>query len=180
MTAMNDLPEAPAERKEIDREALENEAERARARLLTTLDVLDRRRHDALDVRHQVETHIVPIVSVGAVVAVSAAGAVAIAIYRSVDAKTHRPRERVRAFTRLWRHPERAGRVASRSLFGEVARKVVLAVASMIAVELAKRYVHRIMAALPDAEHPAPDRARELPTGVTVSEERLRPRVEPH
>ncbi len=93
---MNDEPET-------DREALEREAERVRARLYGTLDVLDQRRHEVLDVKHQVEEHVVPVMAGGAVFFVGIGGVVALAIHHAVHARRHRGRERMNALLRMWR-----------------------------------------------------------------------------
>ena len=130
-----------------EREELERKAERARARLLSTIDALEQRGHDALDVKHQVEAHIVPVASFGIVVLSFAGGAIALSVYRASDARRHRGRERVRALARLWRHPERALRVAPRSILAEIGRKVVLAALSVVAVTLTKRVMREIVAA---------------------------------
>jgi len=134
-----------ADEPEIDREALEREAGQARARLLHRIDVLERRRHEVMDVKHQVETHIVPVAASGAIVVAGAGAVLALVINHAIDSRRHRGRERMRAFQRIWQHPERAGRYQPRSAFAEIGRKVLVAAASFVAVELTKRGVRRIM-----------------------------------
>lgn len=131
---------------EIDREALELQAEQVRARLLRRIDVLEKRRHEVLDVKRQVESHIVPIAAGGVVVVASAGAALALAIHHAVESRKHRGRERVRAFRLLWEHPERATRLKRGSIFGEVGRKALIAGLSLIAVELTKRGVKQLVA----------------------------------
>jgi len=136
-----------SEEPETDREALEREAERVRARLYDTLDVLDKRRHDVLDVKHQVEQHVVPVAAGGAIFFVGIGGVIALAVHHAIDSRRHRGRERMRAFTRIWRHPERAAKYQPRSILAEVGRKALLAAASMVAVEITKRALRKVMVA---------------------------------
>ena len=136
---------------ELSRENLEREAERVRARLMSTLDVLDRRRHDALDVKAQVQRHMVPVASVAAAIVLLAGGAIGLSIYRATDRRRHKSRERVRAFWRIWKNPERTASYEPRSVLTAALRKALVAAASMVAVELTKRAV-RAMAEPADDE----------------------------
>jgi len=139
--------EKKAGSEEVDREALEREAGRVRARLLARIDVLEHRMHEVLDVKHQVETHLVPIAAGGAIVFVGLGAALALAIFHAFDKRHHRTRARMRAFRRLWAHPERAGSYQPKSVLAEVGRKALVAGLSLVAVELTKRGVRSMMAA---------------------------------
>ena len=160
---------------ELSRENLEREAERVRARLMSTLDVLDRRRHDALDLKAQVERHLIPVASVAAGLVLLAGGAVALSIYRAVDRRRHKSRERVRAFWRIWKNPERTASYEPRSVLAEAVRKALVAAASMVAVELAKRAVRALAAPVGDERIRAEEAsgARALPL-VAHIDDRLR------
>ncbi len=140
---------------EPTRETLEREAERAKARLLTTLHALDRRRHDAMDVTAQVKRHVVPAAALAAGVLFLVGGAVALSVHRAHERRRHRGRERLRALQRVWNHPERTAAYEPRSVLVEAARKALVATASLIAVELAKR-VARSFAAPPRLRAAAP------------------------
>jgi hypothetical protein len=131
----------PRSAHDADRAALEHEAEEARARLWATLDALDQRRHDAFGVRRQVSKHWVPIVTVSAIVLVVGGGTIAFRLASVIEARRHRVRARVRAIGRWWRHPQRTARHARRSSAAEIARRVLLAAVSMLAVEATKRFV---------------------------------------
>jgi hypothetical protein len=134
---------------ERPREELEREAERARARLMSTLDVLDRRRHDLLDVRARVKDHELAIVGGAAAVALLVCGAIGAAIHDAVQRRRHpsrKNRERIKALAGLWKHPDRAVRAQERSFGGEALRKVAMAVLSTVATQLASRLVKRALA----------------------------------
>jgi hypothetical protein len=135
---------------ELTRENLEREAERVRARLMSTLDVLDRRRHDVLDVKAQVQRHLVPVAAVGAGLVILAGGALGLSIYRATDRRRHKSRERVRAFWRIWKNPERTASYEPRSVVTQALRKALVAAASMVAVEITKRAVRAMTAPVLD------------------------------
>jgi hypothetical protein len=160
---------------ELTRENLEREAERVRARLMSTLDVLDRRRHDALDVRAQVQRHVVPVAAVGAGLVLLVGGAIGLSSYRAIDRRRHKSRERVRAFWRIWKNPERTGSYEPRSVLSAALRKALVAAASMVAVELTKRAVRAMAAPADDERIRAEEASGSRPHApVTRIDERLR------
>jgi len=98
------------------RTELEREADVARARLVNTIERLDRRRHDALDWRLQARKHSGELVLVGGAVVATVGVPVAIAIYRASTQTTRLRDERIRALTRFWEHPERVAVKRKRAL----------------------------------------------------------------
>jgi cell division ATPase FtsA len=159
---------------EDTRAELEREAERARARLLSTLDVLDRRRHDAFDVKLQVHKHLGAVASVAAGIVVVAGGAVAISAIRASSRRRHKGRARMQAFARMWRNPERAAKYQPRSVMGEVMRKAVIAAAALVAVEVAKRVMRAaVVEPMLGPATPEPHDARPLPPPVRIDEARV-------
>ena len=177
MSADDDRIEVHGEEK--TREELEREAERTRARLLETLDVLDRRRHDLLDVRKQVEDHFAPVASAIAIAVLFLGGAIGVAIHDAIDRRRHKGRARVRALARLWQHPDRALRVEEKSFAGELGRKVLMTALSVVATQVTSHFVKQALALELGEAHEG-DHApheRTLPKLARLAEEALRPRA---
>ena len=103
---------------------------------------LDRRRHEAFDLRLQARRHPVAVAVAVATLALAVGGLVALA----VAARRHRRRPSVRArearraLSRIWEKPHRVG--AEPSLTG----KIVAAAATAAAAALARRAVQRRVA----------------------------------
>src|SRR5207249_196310 len=99
---------------------LEHRADVARARLLGTLDELDRRRHELFDWKLQLRRHSGEVLgTLGGIVAGVALTA-GIVAYRVSSRERRLRRERWHAFDRLWRHPERVA--ARQTMLGAAAR----------------------------------------------------------
>jgi hypothetical protein len=110
---------------------LTREADSVRQHLLATVEELDHRRHDALDLRRQVRLHLKTLVATGAVAILAALTGVAALVHRAHTAKQRRRHERAEMLTRLWEHPERVGtQEAKPSLLPSLARTVFLALTS--------------------------------------------------
>lgn len=124
----------------------EQAAERIRDELVLTLRELDRRRHAAVDLRHQVQTHRTLVLELGlGVLGVAALGVV---LKAWGARRAHSPealrRKRLEGLRRAWEHPERlASPSEDRPLSEELARRIltlfILAVASRAAQGLAAR-----------------------------------------
>jgi hypothetical protein len=112
------------------RESLEVEANRVRAKLLRTVEQLDQRRHDAVDMHVQIGRHTKQIAIAGGLLVAAAAGVVALAVQRVASAPDRRRRGRWRLVQHLWQQPDRALRAERRSFFAELVRSLVFAAAS--------------------------------------------------
>lgn len=147
---------------------LAREANQVRTKLLRTVEQLDARRHDAFDLRSQLDRHLKQLAVAGGVLVLATAGAVALAVHGVQRAAERRRRDRWKLARHLWRHPERAMRAERRSLVGELGRSVLLSVLSAaVAIPVrravamvAKRVAKRIVA----PEAPAPLAPTDPPT----------------
>jgi hypothetical protein len=123
------------------RDELTREANDVRSKLLRTVEQLDRRRQDAFDVRLQLQRHLRQLSIFAGMLLLVTAGTVTLVVHRTVNANQRRRRNRWRLAKRLWRHPERTIRAERRSFFGELARSILLAVASTAVTLPARRAV---------------------------------------
>jgi hypothetical protein len=123
------------------RARLELEANRVRSRLMDTLDVIDRRRHDLLDVRLQLRQHTDLLAKGLGGLALLIGGGIALGVYRSRARRQHLREERMRALTRFWQHPDRIAREKRQSMLAEIGRKLLVGVATFTAMQLVKRQV---------------------------------------
>jgi hypothetical protein len=108
---------------------------------------LDRRRHEAFDVRLQASRHPLVVAGVATVVALAVGGAIALAMR---DVRRHRtPAARAQdvraAFSRLAQHPRRVAAEPS------IPTKLATAVAVALATALVKRLVERTVRPAPAA-----------------------------
>jgi hypothetical protein len=106
---------------------------------------LDRRRHEALDLRVQVKRHPLLVAAVATVAAVALGGAVALLIHATRERRrpTVRAREVRSALSRLLEHPRRVAAEPS------IRNKVATAVGVAIATTLARRLLDRSVPAVP-------------------------------
>ncbi len=100
---------------------------------------LDRRRHEALDVRLQVSKHPLTVAAIATVSALVLGGAIALVVRgrRQQRRPTVRARQTRRALARLFEHPDRVA--AEPSIANKVATAVVVAVATALAKRLLDR-----------------------------------------
>ncbi len=147
------------------RDELAREANQVRSKLLRTVEELDRRRHEVLDVRAQLQAHVRQLALFGGLLLVATAGAVAAVVHRISTAAQRRRRNRWRLAKRVWRYPERTLRSERRSFFGELARSILLASASA-AVTLP---VRRAVTLFLEAGERGSARAREAAAGVDAA-----------
>ena len=100
---------------------------------------LDRRRHEALDLRLQVKRHPVLVATVATVAALVVGGAIALIVLdaRRRRSPAHRAREVRDALSRLVDHPRRVAAEPSMS------NKIATAVGAAVATAIAKRLVDR-------------------------------------
>lgn len=125
----------------MERERLERQANLARARLVTTIDALDRRAHEAVDVKLQLRRHRTALFVMAGVVLAPLVGAIAFSVYRSATNDRRRRKERVRALERSWRHPERVARYKNSPLAMEIGRKLLVGTITVVAMSIVKRVV---------------------------------------
>lgn len=138
---------------QTDRSALEAQADQVRAKLATTLERLDRKRHEIVhlaDVPAQIEEHVVPIAAGAALVLVATGALVTYSVIRLATASQRRPHERIEALRRAWRHPEFVGQKKS-SFLGDVLRKLAMGAATTVAMRMVKKAMDnpQLMAKLP-------------------------------
>jgi len=128
------------------RRRLENDAERLRHKLADTLEALDRRRHDFVDLRLQARRHVPLIAGVGSALVLAMGGGIAFSIYRAKSRERRQRRERWRALQRMWTHPDQVAARADRSWFVEAGRRILIGAVTIVGSEMIKRFVHRAMA----------------------------------
>jgi hypothetical protein len=131
------------------RDELAREANEVRSKLMRTVEQLDRRRHQAVDVRLQMKRHLRQLVVAGAVLVVLTAGTVALLVNRVATATERRRRHRWTLAKDVWRHPERAIRRERRPFLSELARAVLLSAASALLAIPVRRAAGIVERALP-------------------------------
>jgi hypothetical protein len=92
---------------DLPRERLEREAELTRIRLAGDLDALDRRWHDALDVKRQLAAHAKGLLVGTAALLLGIAFTIGVAAYRKRRRRRRIWNERWSAVQRAWANPER-------------------------------------------------------------------------
>ncbi|MGZ3416240.1 MAG: hypothetical protein ACXWUG_18320 [Polyangiales bacterium] len=136
------------------RDLLERSANRTRARLIDTIDALDHRRHELMDVRGQIEkqvrAHWKPVAILGGLAVCGLGAALGFSIYWAATRRVRLRRERWKALRRFWFHPEQLARrePAKGTMAWSIGRKVLTATLTYVALEATKRMVR---AALPPA-----------------------------
>lgn len=126
-----------------DRDHLEAEANVARARLARTLEALDRRRHDLVDVRLQLHAHARGVAIAAALGVAGLSVAVAFAVRRARRLSESRPRARWALLRRMWRRPEQLARPPRAPFFTELARRVALGALTALATGLVRHALAR-------------------------------------
>ncbi len=115
------------------------EIETLRQELGGLVGELDRRRHEAFDLRLQARRHPVVVAALAASAALVVGGIIAVAVgaRRHRRRPTVRARETRRALARLLDHPERVASEPSST------NKILTAVATLVATTVAKRIIDR-------------------------------------
>jgi hypothetical protein len=128
------------------REQVEHSADRVRSELLLTLEELERRGRAAVDVRHQLETHVPWLIGAGVGVAVLGLAGFGVSRWRSQTRRSRLRRERVRGLLRAWEHPDRLakGRKKPR-LSAELGRRLLLAMVGVVGTQAAHAGVRRLL-----------------------------------
>lgn len=125
-------------------EQAEHTADRIRGELLRTLDELDRRRHEAMDLRHQALVHWKLVAGLGVTVVGVVAGQIALTRWLEHRAELRRRARRREAFLRAWQHPERLAPVRH-SASVEWGNKAVTILGTAVMTALARRLVQRVI-----------------------------------
>jgi hypothetical protein len=124
------------------RNELELRADLMRARLIGTIDALDRRRRDFLDVKLQLRRHAGDVLIAFGGLLFGAGSTAAVILYRHRRHEERLRRERMQALTRLWRHPDR---IAVRpSALGSAVRMVLVALVTMATTTIASRRLEQM------------------------------------
>jgi hypothetical protein len=140
------------------RDELAREANQVRTKLLRTVEQLDRRRHEALDLRVQVQRHMRQLALFGGVILLGTCAAMVLVASRISSAVERRRRNRWRLARGVWTHPERVLRAERRtSILGAILRPLLLGLANLVLVLPARRVVSRLLlrAPAPAAQRPA-------------------------
>ena len=145
------------------RDGLEREANLVRSRLATTLEALDHRRHDLMDVKVQLKKYARPLMIAGGSVVLLLAAGVGFGIYRFATRADRRRQQRIKMLPRAWAHPERIGTVRNKPpIVVEVGRKLLVGALTLIGMAVMRRAI----------QHPAAQRllaGREVRTAVLPS-----------
>jgi hypothetical protein len=128
------------------RDELAREANQVRTKLLRTVEQLDRRRHDALELRVQVQRHMRQLAVAGGAILVGTCAAMVLLVHRISTATERRRRNRWRLVKGAWQHPERALRAERRtSYLGALLRPLLLVLANALVMFPLRRYVARLL-----------------------------------
>jgi hypothetical protein len=134
------------------REELEREADLVRSKLLHTVERLDQRRHDALDLRLQVRRHLGQLALAAGLLVLVSAGVVTLVVHRVATAAERRRRARWRLARTVWHHPERAIRAERGPLYAEIARSIAIVLATHAVTIPARRLLGHVLGRTPPAE----------------------------
>lgn len=124
------------------RDDLTRQANQVRSKLLHTVEVLDQRRHEAIDLKLQLQRHVRTVMALAGIALLVTSAAVAFAVHRISTAPERRRRDRRRLVLQMWHHPDRVIRGARREgrpFVVELLRSVLLGVASSLVLLPARR-----------------------------------------
>jgi hypothetical protein len=128
------------------RDELAREANQARTKLLRTVEQLDRRRHDALELRVQVQRHVRQLAVAGGAILLGTCAAMVLLAHRISTATERRRRNRWKLAKGVWQHPERALRAGRRTSFlGALLRPILLTLANALVIFSARRFISRLL-----------------------------------
>lgn len=127
------------------RDELARQANLVRSKLLHTVEQLDQRRHEVLDLHMQLQRHVRQLVIAGGILLVATGASVALVVHRISHAAERRRRSRWTLAKDVWRHPNRAMRGERRSFFGQVVRSVLLSLVTAALTIPARRLVAQLV-----------------------------------
>jgi hypothetical protein len=140
------------------REELTRQANLIKSKLLRTVEVLDQRRHEAVDLKLQLQRHVRQIVAVAGVALVVTSLAVALAVHRISTAPERRRRNRRLLVGQMWRRPDlvmRSARRKGRPVGVELLRSILLGLASTLVLLPARRGIKLLVEKRVKEEAPA-------------------------
>ena len=123
------------------RDDLARQASLVRSKLLHTVEQLDQRRHEVLDVRLQVQRHVREVLIAGGILLLATAAGVGMIVHRIATSAERRRRQRWTLARDMWRKPSRAMRGERRSFLGQLLRSVALSVLTAAVTVPARRLV---------------------------------------
>jgi hypothetical protein len=130
------------------RDDLARQANQVRSKLLRTVEVLDQRRHEALDLKLQLQRHVRQVVALAGVALVFTAGVVAFAVHRFSTAPERRRRNRRRLARQMWSRPDlvlRSSRRRGWPVAVELLRSVALGLATTLVLFPARRRIKLLL-----------------------------------
>jgi hypothetical protein len=122
---------------------LEHDANVARSKLLRTVEQLDRRGHEVLDLRLQLRNHLRQVVLGAGVLMLATVGMIGIVVHRVTAAAERRRVERGGALRSGWRRP-RPEAQRERPWFVEVVRSVAIGALTTAAMIPVRRLAARL------------------------------------
>jgi hypothetical protein len=123
------------------REDLLRRSHDMRAKLVRSVERLDERRHDAFDVRKQIQRHLRAAAIAGGLVIVGTAGTAAFVMYRIMTSHQRRRGARWRLAKGMWQNPERELRAQRGPFAGEVLRSLAFSVVTAVLSSRLRRAV---------------------------------------
>lgn len=132
------------------RDQLERSADRIRDELMVTLKEIDRRRHLATNLRHQVEQHTSLVLGIGVGAVLLLGTWTGIALLRRRFRRRHRFERRMEGMKRAWRYPERlASRAPDAPTPLQLGRKVGATFLLALGTRLARRAAAELVSERP-------------------------------
>jgi hypothetical protein len=128
------------------REDLLRDADTVRSKLIHTVEELDRRRHEALDLGLQLRRHAGPLAALGLFAAGTVAAAIALAVQRVSTAALRRRRARWRLVKTVWFRPQRLLRAERLALALEGLCSAGMPIFTLMLVLPARRFAKRRLA----------------------------------
>ncbi len=125
-------------------EQLEERAQESRSRLLRTVDEIDRRRHELMDLAIQARKVLVPVAIATGVVVLAMGAAIGYVVRSARRSGPYGTYARVAAGRRAWTHPERVAAPGQSSLVRRIGSAAVTAAVSMLASALVGALVSRV------------------------------------
>lgn len=138
------------------RDELVHQADAVRDRLIHTVRLLDQRRHEALDVKYQLQRHVKQVVAMAFLVVLATTGAVFLVTHRISTAAARRRRDRWRLARTVWRNPARALRAERGPIHEEALRSVALSLVTMILTTPARSVMKELLATAASVTRLAP------------------------
>jgi hypothetical protein len=124
---------------------LASAANRARTKLLHTIEQLDHRRHEILEPRVQIVEHARQLAIAGGVLLAATAAGVGLAVYRARTAPRRRWHGRWVLARDVWRHPNRAMHGERRSFWEEALRSVLMTILTAAVTIPARRLLTELV-----------------------------------